>query len=93
MVIDLRGVIKKIYNVKIISPNLSVVDIVITIDDLSKSPQDIIATLKNEKIELAKGFEKETRVIGRCFLNGKEKDGKYFIALSMFDLVKHYQND
>ena len=48
MIVDLKGVIKKIYDVKQISPNLSVVDVVITIDDLSKSPQDIIATLKNE---------------------------------------------
>jgi len=93
MIVDLKGVIKKIYDVKQISPNLSVVDVVITVDDLSKSPQDIIATLKNEKIDLIKGFEKETRVIGRCFLNGREKDGKYFINLAMFDLVKHYQND
>ena len=70
-----------------------VLDVVITIDDLGKSPQDIVATLKNEKIDLIKGFTKDTRVIGRCFLNGREKDGKYFVSLAMFDLIKHYQND
>ena len=92
MIVDLRGVIKKIYEAKQISPNLTVVDVVITIDDASKSPQDIVATLKNEKIDLIKGFEKDARVIGRCFLNGREKDGKYFVSLAMFDLIKHYQN-
>lgn len=92
MIIELKGEIKKIAPVKQIADNLSVCDFVIQIGDKGYT-QDILATLKNEKIDLMKKFKVGMSVIAKCYLNGREKDGRNFIQLVCFDLIGKYNND
>lgn len=92
MIIDLKGEIKKIYPVKQISDNLTICDFVITIGS-NGFTQDIVATLKNEKVDLIKGFQVGMVVTAKCYLNGREKDGKHFVSLGCFDLIGKYNND
>jgi hypothetical protein len=32
-------------------------------------------------------------VIAKCYLNGRERDGKHYIQLVCFDLIGKYNND
>ena len=92
MIIELKGEIVKIAPVKQLADNLSICDFVIKIGNNGFS-QDIIATLKNEKIDLIKKFSVGMSVIAKCYLNGREKDGKHYIQLVCFDLIGKYNNE
>lgn len=45
-------------------------------------------TFKNERTALIKNLSEGMLVSAKCWLNGREKEGKHFIALHVFDLYK-----
>ena len=91
MIIELNGLIKKIIPEKEVNNNLTVQDVVITVDDNTTNPQDILFTLKNEKTVLTKGMEVGMRYKIRCWLNGNEREGKFYIKLVAFEVAAQYE--
>ncbi len=88
MTIDLKGTIKVIYAEKVITENLKKVDMVVTIDENTEYPQDIVIQVLNTKIDLLKNFQSGFKVLVKCNIKGKANaDGKYFNQLNMWEIT------
>lgn len=87
MNIELRGTLKTIFTEQKINDNLSKKEIVVTIDEDTKYPQDIICQAVNQKIDMLKDFQMGDKVAVKCDLRGKgNKDGRYFNNLSIWEI-------
>lgn len=86
MNIDLKGVIKVIFNEVQITDNLSKKEFVVTIDGDSKYPQDICIQAINTKIDLLKEYKTGDLVIVKCNLKGKESKSKYYNQISLWEI-------
>jgi hypothetical protein len=87
MTIDLKGTLKVIYAEKVINETLKKVEFVVTIDENTEYPQDIVVQAINNKIDLLKQFQSGFKVLAKCNLKGKANaDGKYFNQLNLWEI-------
>jgi hypothetical protein len=87
MTVDLKGTLKVIYAEKVINETLKKVEFVVTIDENTDYPQDIIVQAINNKIDLLKQFQSGFKVCAKCNIKGKANaDGKYFNQLNLWEL-------
>lgn len=87
MNVELKGTVKVILEEKKITDNFSKKEFVITIDEETKYPQDIVIQATNSYIEKLKGLEIGNKVIVKCSIKGNAtKDGKYFNKINLWEL-------
>ena len=87
MTVDLKGTIKVIYAEKVVNETLKKVEMVITIDESTEYPQDIIVQVINSRIDLLKNFQSGFKVLAKCNLKGKANvSGKYFNQLNLWEI-------
>lgn len=87
MNVELTGTLKVILSEVKINDALSKKEIVITIDEDTKYPQDIICAAMNKKIEILDSFKMGQKVTAKCNLRGnKSGDNKYFNNLQVWDI-------
>lgn len=87
MVVNLNGTLKEKRKAKVISDNLEIVEFVLNIDEDTNYPQPLLINAINDKIEILKKYEVGEKLMVRCHLRGREKDGKYFNSITMFDMI------
>ena len=94
MTIELTGTLKVIFAKETVSDNkLDKQNIVVTIDENTDYPQDIIVQAVNKKIETltSANVKMGDKVTVKCNLKGKEnknKAGFYFNQLDLWDIKK-----
>jgi hypothetical protein len=94
MTIELTGTLKVIFAKETVSDNkLDKQNIVVTIDENTDYPQDIIVQAVNKKIETLTSANVKIgdKVIVKCNLKGKEnknKAGFYFNQLDLWNITK-----
>ena len=76
----IKGVIKLINEVKVISDKFSVLEFVISVPD-GKYIQDIILSLVNDKIDIIKPYVVGQEVEVSYNLRGREYNGRYYNTL------------
>lgn len=93
MAIDLKGIVKAIFPEVKVSDNFSKKEFVITIDETTKYPQDIIIQAVNTSIEKLEGVKVGNKITCRCNLKGKmTKEGKYFNQITLWTLENKSEN-
>jgi len=89
MNVELKGTLKVISAEEKINDALSKKEIVVTIDEDSQYPQDIICQALNKSIELITAdFKMGDKVHVNCNLRGKASNGKYFNQLILWSIRK-----
>ena len=88
MNVELKGTLKIIYQEEKINDTLSKKEIVVTIDEETGYPQDIICQAINKKIDELEGFQMGDRVTVGCNLRGRESKGKYYNQLLIWTIKK-----
>lgn len=89
MNVELKGTLKVIFAEEKITDALSKKEIVITVDENTQYPQDICCQALNKKIDIITAdFKMGDKVTAKCNLNGREKNGKYYNQLVLWDLKK-----
>lgn len=87
MIIELKGTVKQILPMVQVTDNFSKQEIVVTIEEDTAYPQDIIAQATNTKIDELKGVDVNNKVIVKCNLRGNtSKDGRYFNQLTVWKI-------
>lgn len=89
MQVELKGTLKVIFADAKINDNLEKKEVVISIDESTGYPQDIIVQAINNKIQLLNGFKMGDAVTIKCNLRGKSTNGKYYNQLSVFAIEKN----
>jgi hypothetical protein len=82
----IKGAIKLINEVKVISDKFSVREFVITTPD-PKYPQDIIFQLTNDKMDIIKPYGVGQEVEVSYNLRGREFNGRYYNTLDAWKVV------
>jgi hypothetical protein len=89
MKVQLKGTIKVIFATEKINDKLSKKQIVVTVDEDTQYPQDIICDAVNNKIDLIDSkYKMGDAVIVQIDLRGKENKGKYYNQISLMDISK-----
>lgn len=88
MNIELKGTIKFVSNVDKISDKLIKKQVVVTIEEDTQYPQQIIVEAINKKIEELEGYLVNDYVTVVANLRGRENKGKYYISLSLVSINK-----
>ena len=86
MVVELKGTIKLIEQTQQVTDNFSKRDFVVTIDETSKYPQDIVIQAVNDRCGVLNNYSAGQAVIVRANLNGREAKGRYFNTLSLYTI-------
>ena len=87
MNVELKGTVKVIFTEKQITDNFSKKEMVITVDEETSYPQDIIIQATNTHIDKLKEVQVGNKVIVKCNLKGNAtKDGKYFNQLNLWEI-------
>jgi hypothetical protein len=87
MNIELKGSVKVIYVEKQITDNFSKKEFVITVDEDTSYPQDIIIQATNNNIDKLKEVQVGNKVIVKCNLKGNvTKEGKHFNQLNLWEI-------
>lgn len=86
MNVELKGVVKLLLDKVQINDNLEKREIVVTIEEDTQYPQDIIVQAINTKIDLLNGFKAGDLVIVKCNLKGRESKGKYYNQLNLWEI-------
>ena len=87
MVVNLNGTLKEKRKPKTINDNLEIVEFVLNIDEDTDYPQPLLINAINDKIEILKKYEIGEKLMVRCHLRGREKEGKYYNSITMFDMI------
>jgi hypothetical protein len=88
MNVDLKGTIKVIYAEKQVTETLKKRELVITIEEDTQYPQDIIVQAINNKVDLLNDFKEGFKVQAKCNLKGKATtDGKYFNQMTLWEIT------
>jgi hypothetical protein len=88
MTVEIKGTLKVIYAEKTINETLKKVEFVVTIDESTEYPQDIVVQAINSKIDLLKPFQSGFKVSAKCNLKGKANaDGRYFNQLNLWEIT------
>ena len=90
MIIELKGFIYAIEKKKVISDNLTLQNVIITIDSDKAMPQNIIGEVRNERMVMLDVLKVGDEVNARAFLNGHEHNGRHFVTLTIFDICLRY---
>jgi len=88
MNVELKGTLKVIFAEEKITDNLSIKEIVVTVDEDSQYPQDINCRAINQKIDELSTFKMGDRVMVNCNLRGRESKGKYYNQLVIWTIKK-----
>lgn len=88
MQVELNGTLKVIFAEKEVNDNLKKKEVVVTVDETTGYPQDIIAQAINNKIQLLDGYKMGDAVIIKCNLKGKSTNGKYYNQLNVYSIQK-----
>jgi len=89
MNIELKGTLKVIKAEEKINDSFSKKEIVITIDENTQYPQDIIVQALNSGIDLCNTLKMGDRVSATIDLRGKcSQDGRYFNQLILWKIEK-----
>lgn len=87
MVVNLNGTLKEKRKPKAINDNLEIAEFILTIDEDTDYPQPILINAINDKIDILKKFEVGEKLMVRCHLRGREKDGRVYNSVTMFDMI------
>jgi len=88
MNVELNGVLKVIFVKEQINDNLTKQEIVVTVDENTQYPQDIVCQFLNQKTELLSGFKMGDRVSAKVDLRGREHNGKYYNQFNGWSIQK-----
>jgi hypothetical protein len=88
MNVDLKGTLKVIFTEEKISDKMSKKEVVITIDEDTQYPQDIIVQAINQKIDNLASFKMGDRVSIKANLRGRESKGRYYNQLTIWEISK-----
>jgi len=89
MQVELRGTVTVIYSEEKINENLDKKEIVITVDEKTEYPQDIIVEAINKQIKLLQDIKVGDSVVAKCNLRGKKSsNGKHYNKLNVWEIVK-----
>ncbi len=87
MIVELKGTLKVVFAEKQINETLKKREIVITIDEDTQYPQDVIVQSINNKTDLLKDFKEGFKVQVKCNLKGSATaDGRYFNQLNLWEI-------
>lgn len=87
MVVNLNGTLKEKRTPKAINDNLEIAEFILVIDEDTDYPQPLLVNAINEKIDVLKKYEVGEKLMVRCHLRGRERDGKYYNSITMFDMI------
>jgi hypothetical protein len=89
MNVELKGTLKVISAEERVSDNFSKKEIVVTVDEDTQYPQDIVCQAINKQIELITAdFKMGGKVIVSCNLRGRASNGKYYNQLVLWSIKK-----
>lgn len=89
MQLEFRGTVTVIYGEDKINDNLQKKEFVITIDEKTQYPQDIIIEAINKQITLLKDINVGDSVVAKCNIRGKKSsNGKHYNKLNVWEIVK-----
>ena len=88
MQVELRGIVKVVFAEQKINEKLDKKEIVITVDEKTEYPQDIIVEAINKQIKLLVDINAGDTVVAKCNLRGKSSNGKYFNKLNIWEINK-----
>jgi hypothetical protein len=88
MIVELKGTVKVIFAEEKISDKLSKKEIVITIDEDSQYPQDVIVQAINQKIDAISQYKMGDRALVKANLRGRESKGRYYNQLTIWEINK-----
>jgi hypothetical protein len=89
MQVELRGIVKVVFAEQKINDKLDKKEIVITVDEKTEYPQDIIVEAINKQIKLLSDINAGDVVVAKCNLRGKSSNGKnYFNKLNIWEINK-----
>jgi len=89
MTIEIKGTVKVLNQTEQVTDKFAKKEVVVTIDQDSKYPQDISIQAINDKISLLDSVELGDSVTIVANLNGKEAKGRYYNSLTIFKLTKN----
>jgi len=85
---ELKGTVHAKFVEQQITDNYKKQEIVITTDEDTNYPQQIICYAANSKIDLLNGIEMGAKVKVNCNLKGKESKGKYYNSLEIWKIER-----
>jgi len=88
MQVELRGIVKVVFAEQKINEKLDKKEIVITVDEKTEYPQDIIVEAINKQIKLLTDINAGDVVVAKCNLRGKSTNGKYYNKLNIWEINK-----
>ena len=86
MIIEFEGVFSRMTEVRRISPTLAFSDAIVVVDSGSKSEQTLSINIQNDLIDVVKEMKSGQSVFVKCYVNGKEKDGRHYVVLKAIDI-------
>ena len=87
MNVELTGTLKAIFAEVKINDKLSKKEIVVTVDEDTQYPQDIICAAMNKKVDILDSYKMGQKVTVKCNLRGnKSGAGAYFNNLQIWDI-------
>ncbi len=89
MNVELKGTVHALFAEEQISDNYKKKQVVITVDENTSYPQQIVCHAGNTKIDLLNGINHGDSVTATCNLKGREHNGKYYNSLEIWKLTKN----
>jgi hypothetical protein len=87
MVVNLHGTLKEKRKPKVITDNLEIAEFVLNIDEDTDYPQPLLINAINDKIQILNKYAVGEKLMVRCHLRGREKEGRYYNSVTMFDMM------
>ena len=88
MIVQLNGTLKVIFAEQVISDKLTKKEIVVTVDETTQYPQDIICQTVNDRTKLLDGFQMGQKVSVKCDLRGKQSKERYYNNFLVLEISK-----
>ena len=86
MTIEIKGTVKVLNQTEQVTDKFAKKEVVLTIDQDSKYPQDISIQAINDKISLLDSINVGDSITIVANLNGRESKGRYYNSLTIFKL-------
>jgi hypothetical protein len=88
MTIEIKGTVKVLNLTEQVTDKFAKKEVIVTIDQDSKYPQDISIQAINDKISLLDSVEVGDSVTMKVNINGKESKGRYYNSLTLWTITK-----
>lgn len=88
MTVELKGTVHAIFSKEQVTDNFTKQELVVTVDEDTQYPQQIIAQCVNAKCDQLNGISHGMKVKVSCNLRGKESNGKYYNRLEAWKIEK-----